>query len=42
MHNFKTTQLPLGHALVQTMERYLGTEQSLAVAVNDALSLELG
>lgn len=35
-------QLLLGHASVQTTERYLGTEQALAHAVNDALGLELG
>lgn len=35
-------QLLLGHALVQTTERYLGTEQQLVQAVNDRLGLELG
>ena len=30
-------QLLLGHASVQTTERYLGTEQNLTVAVNDAI-----
>ncbi len=35
-------QLLLGHASVQTTERYLGTEQQLASAVNDGLGLELG
>ena len=34
-------QLLLGHASVQTTERYLGTEQDLAMAVNDAIGLEL-
>ena len=35
-------QLLLGHASVQTTERYLGTEQQLVQAVNDGLGLELG
>ena len=35
-------QLLLGHASVQTTERYLGTEQNLSSAVNDGLGLELG
>ena len=35
-------QLLLGHASVQTTERYLGTEQNLAEAVNDGLGLDLG
>ena len=34
-------QLLLGHASIQTTERYLGTEQNLAVAVNDAIGLEM-
>jgi integrase len=34
-------QMLLGHASIQTTERYLGTEQNLAVAVNDAMGLEL-
>jgi integrase/recombinase XerD len=34
-------QLLLGHASIQTTERYLGTEQNLAVAVNDALGLDM-
>jgi integrase/recombinase XerD len=34
-------QLLLGHASVQTTERYLGTEQNLASAVNDAIGLEM-
>jgi integrase/recombinase XerD len=34
-------QLLLGHASIQTTERYLGTEQSLAHAVNDAIGLEM-
>jgi hypothetical protein len=33
--------LLLGHASIQTTERYLGTEQNLAFAVNDAMGLEL-
>ena len=35
-------QLLLGHASVQTTERYLGTEQNLTSAVNDGLGLDLG
>ena len=35
-------QLLLGHASVQTTERYLGTEQNLREGVNDGLGLELG
>ena len=35
-------QLLLGHASVQTTERYLGTEQQLVSAVNDGLGLDLG
>ena len=35
-------QLLLGHASVLTTERYLGTEQALAHAVNDGLGLDLG
>ena len=35
-------QLLLGHASIQTTERYLGTELNLDVAVNDGLGLELG
>jgi integrase len=34
-------QLLLGHASIQTTERYLGTEQNLTVAVNDVLGLEM-
>jgi site-specific recombinase XerD len=33
--------LLLGHASIQTTERYLGTEQDLSVAVNDGLGLEM-
>lgn len=35
-------QLLLGHASIQTTERYLGTEQALAHAVNDAIGFEMG
>ena len=35
-------QMLLGHASVQTTERYLGTEQALVSAVNDGLELHLG
>ena len=35
-------QLLLGHASVQTTERYLGTEQALSHAVNDGMGLDLG
>jgi integrase/recombinase XerD len=34
-------QLLLGHASIQTTERYLGTNQDLTAAVNDALGLEM-
>ena len=34
-------QLLLGHASIQTTERYLGTEQAFAHAVNDAIGLDL-
>jgi integrase/recombinase XerD len=34
-------QLLLGHASIQATERYLGTEQALAHAVNDAIGLEM-
>jgi integrase len=33
-------QLLLGHASIQTTERYLGSRQELARAVNDHLGLE--
>ena len=33
-------QLLLGHASVQTTERYLGCEQKLRIAVNDRLGIE--
>ena len=33
-------QLLLGHASIQTTERYLGTKQNLSQAVNDRLGLE--
>ena len=29
----------LGHSSIQTTERYLGSEQEIAVAVNDSLGL---
>ena len=29
----------LGHSSIQTTERYLGSEQAIAVAVNDSLGL---
>jgi site-specific recombinase XerD len=34
-------QMLLGHASIQTTERYLGTVQHLTVAVNDAIGLEM-
>ena len=34
-------QLLLGHASIQTTERYLGTEQNLTMAVNDAMGLDI-
>ena len=34
-------QLLLGHASIQTTERYLGTEQALAHAVNDSIGLDM-
>lgn len=34
-------QMLLGHASVQSAERYLATDQNLAVAVNDVLGLEM-
>ncbi len=34
-------QLLLGHASIQTTERYLGTLQNLAAAVNNAIGLEM-
>jgi integrase len=39
---FEQIQLLLGHASMQTTERYLGTEQNLAAAVNDSTGLDLG
>ena len=38
--DLEQTQLLLGHASVQTTERYHGTEQALVQAVNDGLGLE--
>jgi site-specific recombinase XerD len=29
----------LGHSSIQTTERYLGSEQEIAIAVNDAIGL---
>jgi site-specific recombinase XerD len=37
----RQTSLLLGHASIQTTERYLGTVQNLAVAVNDDLGLRM-
>ncbi len=34
-------QLLLGHASIQTTERYLGTRQNLVQAVNDNLPVEV-
>ena len=34
-------QLVLGHASIEATERYLGTEQVLAHAVNDAIGLNM-
>jgi integrase/recombinase XerD len=34
-------QLLLGHASVQTTERYLGTKQDLVHAPNDAIKLQV-
>jgi integrase len=34
-------QLLLGHSSVQTTERYLGTKQDLAHALNDAIKSKL-
>ena len=39
--NWNRYSLLLGHATIQTTERYLGTEQALAHAVNDAIGLDL-
>ena len=38
--NFEQIQFLLGHASVQTTERYLGCKQKLSQAVNDNLGLE--
>ena len=35
-------QFRLGHASIQTTERYLGSWQNLREAVNDRLGLDLG
>jgi len=36
---FEQIKFLLGHASIQTTERYLGSEQEIAVAVNDNLGL---
>jgi integrase len=38
---YRTCRQLLGHASIQTTERYLGTEQDLSVVVNDGLGLEM-
>ncbi len=35
-------QMLLGHASLQTTERYLGSHQEIATAVNDRLGIPLG
>jgi len=37
--DLKQIKFLLGHASIQTTERYLGSEQEIAVAVNDTLGL---
>ncbi len=37
--NFEQIKFLLGHSSIQTTERYLGSEQEIAVAVNDSLGL---
>jgi hypothetical protein len=32
-------KLPVGHGSIQTIERYLGAEQEIEIAVNDDLGL---
>jgi integrase len=40
--NSDLEQTQLGHASVQTTERYLATEQNPARAVNDTFGLDMG
>jgi hypothetical protein len=35
----RADQIPAGHSSIQTTERYLGSEQNIAIAVNDNLRL---
>ncbi len=37
--NLEQIKFLLGHSSIQTTERYLGSEQEIAVAVNDSLGL---
>lgn len=37
--NFEQIKFLLGHSSIQTTERYLGSEQDIAIAVNDSLGL---
>jgi len=36
----RADSVPLGHASIQTTERYLGSRQNLKEAVNDRLGLD--